>query len=414
MTPAAGYGEKLRRSAHGLADVPPSALLVVGGSVLAVAAVGYFRVPLLPGMGADLTMNATALSLVTTLYAVGRLVGDIPAGRLADVLPLPRILSAAAVGSAAGSTLMALAGGRVLAYLGVLVLGLASAAANTSGMTFFSTVARPSRRGTSMALYSAALLGGQAFGPAASGLLSSLTGSWRTALWVGTGVGAVVACTLFVSHRGRRRTTTTTTTATHDAPAAAAAAPRGGARTGERTLLYASSFATFFALGSIPQTLVPLIGADTYHLSAGGIGLALGLGGVFRFVGSLAGGVVSDRISRSYVLAAGLAIMAAGIVLLAPRTSTVLWVVGIVLFSVGSFGVSVGAALLADRMPPSVLGRRLGTYRFAGDLGLMVGPVAGGFLYAEAGQATAVLAVAALLGVCALSCAAFIARDATA
>lgn len=407
-----GYAEKLRRSAHGLAPVRPAALLVVGGSVLAVAAVGYFRVPLLPAMGAGLTMNATALSLVTTLYAVGRLVGDMPAGRLADVLPLPRILAAAAVGSAIGSALVAVAGGPVLVYLGMLVLGLASAAANTSGMTFFSTVARPSRRGTSMAIYSAALLGGQALGPATSGLVSSFAGSWRTALWVGAGVGAVVACTLFVSHRGPHPTGATTTTPAHDAPDAAA--DGGSRRTGERTLLYVASFATFFALGSIPQTLVPLIGADAFHLSAGAIGLALGLGGLFRFVGSLAGGVVSDRVSRGHVLAAGLAIMAAGIVLLAPRTSTVLWVLGIVLFSVGSFGVSVGAALLADRTPRSGLGRRLGTYRFAGDVGLMVGPVAGGFLYARAGQAAAVLAVAALLGVCALACAAFIARDAAA
>jgi MFS family permease len=384
-------------------------MIIVGGSLLAVSAVGFFRVPLLPAMGAELAMNPTALSLVTTLFAAGRLISDVPAGRLADVLPLSRLLAAASLAAAAGSALMAIAGGAFQVYLGAALLGAGSATANTTGMTFFSTATGPSRRGKSMAVYSSALLGGQSLGPAASGLLSSL-GSWRIASAAGAATSVVVALALFVS---RALASPSEDRGAH-ATAISAPSPRGpgspGGRTrpGERAILNSVSFASFFALGSIPQTLVPFIGADAFGLSVRAIGLALGLGGVFRFAGSLAGGVASDRFSRKPVLVAGLAIMTAGIVLLAPRAGTALWLVAIALFSAGSFAIAVSATVLADRTHAAVLGRRFGTYRLAGDLGLMAGPVTAGFLYTRAGQPAAVLAVAALLGLCTLACAVFL------
>ena len=80
----------------------------------------------------------------------------------------------------------------------------------STGMTFFSTVSGASHRGTSMAIFSAALLGGQAIGPAAAGLIASV-GGWRVAMFV----GATVAGSWFSSccwpgrtghlHRGRAR-----------------------------------------------------------------------------------------------------------------------------------------------------------------------------------------------------------------
>jgi MFS family permease len=173
---------------------------------------------------------------------------------------------------------------------------------------------------------------------------------------------------------------------------------------GERIVLHGVSFASFFSLGAIPQTLVPLIGGDEFGLSAVTIGLALGLGGLCRFAGSLAGGMLSDRVSRKSALLPGLTVMTIGVVMLAPRVSTGLWVAAIAVFSLGSFGVSVAATILADRANAGAVGRRFGTFRLAGDAGLMIGPAIGGFLYAHVSQSAAVLTIASVLAACTLAC----------
>ena len=47
----------------------------------------------------------------------------------------------------------------------------------------------------------------------------------------------------------------------------------------EQMILYFVPFAMFFTFGAMPQTLVPILGADEFDLSVGVIGLVLGIGG---------------------------------------------------------------------------------------------------------------------------------------
>lgn len=379
----------LRRRLRARAPLPLGAIALVGGGVLALSTTAFFRVSLLPAMGADLGLAPAMLSLVTTVFATGRLAADLPAGRLADRVAPARALVAAAVGVGVGSLLFASARTSPALFAGAVVLGASSALANTTGMTFFSTSVTAAQRGRSLALFSAALLGGQALGPAFGGLLAAL-GTWRTAEAIAGGVGLATALALLLAPdpAGARRR--------DPEPRGAAAHAIIASRRGERETLYAVSFVSFFALGAMPQTFVGVIGADAFGFSATTIGLALGLGGLFRFVGALIGGVIADRVSRKAALVPGLATMAGGVALLAVR-SPVVWLVAIVLLSVGSFGISVATAMLGDRTHAAVTGRRFGTFRLIGDLGLMSGPLAAGFLYANVSPAAAVLAVAGLL-----------------
>lgn len=374
--------------------LPRVPLVVVGVAILAISTTAFFRISLLPAIGDDLRMSAGELSLITTVFAVGRLITDIPAGRIADRIAAPRLLSAAGLGIAAGSALFSVAHAPIVLYAGAVLLGISSATANTTGMTFFSTAAGQARRGTSMAMFSAALLGGQALGPAIGGLLTSL-GSWRTAVAVGAGVGVTVSLALRFAPHARRVAGAVVEAQVGD----------GVHARGERAILHGVSFASFFSMGAITQTLVPLIGGDELDLSAVAIGLALGLGGVCRFCGSMAGGMISDRVSRKSALVPGLVVMTLGVVMLAPRVSTGLWVAAIAVFSLGSFGISVAATILADRAGSGAVGRRFGTFRLTGDVGLMIGPAVGGFLYSHVNQSVAVLTIAAVLGACTLFCA---------
>jgi MFS family permease len=280
-------------------------------------------------------------------------------------------------------------------YGAAFVLGVSSATTNATGMTFFSNVGGASHRGTSMAVFSAALLGGQAVGPAVAGLISA-AGGWRLAMLVGAVAAAAVALVLLMA-RSRQ-------------PAPDSLGPASGSRSpgtknprlGSLLVLQSVSFAVFFTLGAVPQTLVPLIGADDLGLTTAAIGLALGLGGFARFVGAIVGGWLSDRVSRRAVLVPGLLVQAAGVSLLALEPTVVAWLSAIVIMSLASFAVSVAATILGDITEPSRIGTHLGRFRFVGDTGLIAGPLVVSALFQGWGRVPAFGLVALVLVVPAL------------
>jgi MFS family permease len=370
------------------APVPAGPLAIAGAGVLLVSMAAFFRVSLLPSIGADLSLSAAQLGVVTMAFGIGRLLTDLPAGRFADRAAPGTSFALAGALVACGSFTLATAHTGVQVYGAAFALGIGSSVANTTGMTVFSDVPH-ARRGTAMAVFSACLLGGQSLGPVAAGGLSAL-GSWRSAMAAGGVLGLGTVALLLA----RRRPRSDPGDVQPGGRPGHADAPTTSIP--ERVVLYGISFAVFFTLAAIPQTLVPIIGADAFGLGAGAIGLALGLGGVCRFAGALSGGVVADRLGRKSALVPGLALNAVGIGLLAIHGGVWLWVAGIVLMSLGSFGVSVAATILADQSRSAGVGRRLGRFRFYGDLGVIAGPLIAGALFAYAGRSAAVLVVAAL------------------
>jgi MFS family permease len=363
---------------------------LVSSAVLTLTAIAFFRVALLPELGRDLSMSTFQLGAVTTVFAVGRLIADLPGGHFADRFRASSLIALSATGVALGSLLLGLSAAALTVYGAAFVLGVSSATTNATGMTFFSNVGGASHRGTSMAVFSAALLGGQAVGPAVAGLISA-AGGWRLAMLVGAVAAAAVALVLLMA-RSRQ-------------PAPDSLGPASGSRSpgtknprlGSLLVLQSVSFAVFFTLGAVPQTLVPLIGADDLGLTTAAIGLALGLGGFARFVGAIVGGWLSDRVSRRAVLVPGLLVQAAGVSLLALEPTVVAWLSAIVIMSLASFAVSVAATILGDITEPSRIGTHLGRFRFVGDTGLIAGPLVVSALFQGWGRVPAFGLVALVL-----------------
>ncbi|HSK22932.1 MAG TPA: MFS transporter [Egicoccus sp.] len=377
--------------------LPRRHMALVGASVFAISVVSHFRTPLLPAIGAELGLAAGRLGLITTTFAAGRLLADLPAGFLVDRLGIRRVFVIAGIALGLGGMAFTMATGAGLVYVAAGLLGMASALANTTGMTYFSTVAGAERRGSAMAVFSASLLGGQAIGPTIGGAIADL-GTWRTSMLVAALLGVLLAVLgaasrafgWFAARRVARPSDTRPDVAI------------GALGPLQRVALYGIPFSSMFMLGSLPQTLVPIIGGDTLGLSTTTIGLALGMGGVVRMVGAPVGGWLSDRISRKGVLVPALFLQAAGVSLLAVATSVRLWLASIVLLSLFSFSGVVAATVLGDLAGGQRMGRRLGSYRFVGDGGLLIGPAVTGLLYQHVGQAPAVLVVSVLLGVVAV------------
>jgi MFS family permease len=175
-----------------------------------------------------------------------------------------------------------------------------------------------------------------------------------------------------------------------------------------RLVLNSIPFVMFLTIGSMIQTLAPIIGKDEFGLTAGVIGLAVGLGGLCRFAGALVGGQVADRVGRKAALVPGLVLQSIGVALLAVGDQVAIWVLSIALLSLGSIGTAVAMAVLADLAEPGTLGRLLGRFRFWGDIGLIAGPIITAWLYDAYGKPAAVLPVAALVALCAVAAMAWI------
>jgi MFS family permease len=357
--------------------------------VLLVSAISWIRVPLLPAMGEELEMSASTLGWVVTAFGLGRLAMDMPAGRLVDRVAPLKLFALAALAMSAASLGMALAELPVVVILACLLLGVGSATSNTTGMATMAGAAPEERRGAAMALYSGALLVGQAIGPAVGGLLASGAGGWRGALATGATLALLLAGAAALAAR-------------HPA------ARRGGGRrlppTPGRPLtrwqhlaLFSVGFSVFFTVSSMPQVLVPLLGADDLGLQPAAIGLALGVGGIARFVGAVGTGVVSDRISRRAALLPCLAIQAIGVAMLTLADNVGWWLAAVVVMSLGSSAQSVAATMLGDRTDLGELGRILGRYRFAGDIGLVTGPVLVAFTYEHISPDMAALVTCSVL-----------------
>lgn len=369
---------------------------LVSGAVLTLTALAFFRVALLPDFGEELGMTTFQLGAVTTTFAIGRLVADLPGGHFADRVKARNLIALSAAGVAAGSLILGLSAAALTVYLSAFLLGISSATTNATGMTFFSNVGGSAHRGTSMAVFSAALLGGQAIGPAVAGLLASAT-DWRVAMMVASAAAVLIAVVLLLARPrdplagiipGSRR--------------ASDFVGPGGPPLASLLVLQSVSFAVFLTLGAVPQTLVPLIGADDLGLGTAAIGLALGLGGLARFAGTIVGGTLSDRVSRKAALVPGLVVQATGVALLALEPSLATWLAAIVIMSLASFAVPVAATILGDITESSRVGAQLGRFRFVGDLGLIVGPLVVSALFQAVGRAAAFGFVAVTLLVPAL------------
>lgn len=369
---------------------------VVAVAVLVLTSVSFFRVALLPEFGRDLQMTAFELGMVTTVFAVGRLVTDLPGGHLADRFRAPSIMAVSATGVAVGSLLLGVAGAAVVIYIGAFLLGVCSATTNATGMTYYSNAGGADFRGTSMAVFSAALLGGQAVGPAVAGVIAGAAG-WRPAMMVAAVGAALMAVVLWWGKRGSG------TTRGASAPGRVASGPVVSAR-GAMIVLQSVSFAVFLTLSSVSMTLVPLIGSDGLGLGAAAIGLALGAGGLARFVGTIVGGRLSDRMSRKAALVPGLIGQGVGVGLLALPASVVLWVAAIVVMSLASYAVPVAATILGDLSEPGRVGAHLGRFRFVGDIGSVAGPLTVTALYQAFGGEVAFTAVAGLLALVGVVC----------
>jgi len=276
------------------------------------------------------------------------------------------------------------------------------------GLTWSTTVIMkidlvgPSRRGLAMGLNEAAGYGAVALTALATGYLASAYGLRPAPFLLGA---AYIALGLGLSSLAVRETRG------HAQHEAATHVSADAAMHGELTTRQVAVLTSFRdrALSAVSQAgmvnnlndglawgLFPLLFAR-HGLSVGQIGALAALYPAVWGTGQLVTGALSDRIGRKWLIAAGMAVQAVALALVAVGTTFGVWAFAAILLGAGTAMVyPTLLAAVGDVAHPAWRARAVGVYRLWRDGGFAVGALLAGVLADAYGIPTAIWVVAGL------------------
>ena len=367
----------------------------ITGALFFITIAAFLRPPLLPEIGRELQLSSLGLGALGSVFALGRLGADVPAGRISDRMAPGLMMAMSASIVAVGSLMLALSPTSPLAFVSVFVLGAGSALTLTTAQAHFATAPR-ARRGMAMSVFAGGLLTGQAIGPVLGGAIGSI-GGWRVAIGFGAAI-ALASAIPFLWIRGEAGRSSST----HDVTGGGESSDDVAGRI--LTFIYLLPAVQFAIGAAMVQTLVPIVADEDLGLTVGFVGTALGVGGVARLVAAIGAGRVMDKVGRRAALLPGLFLQLVGLILFGFFGNLWAWWLSIVLVSLGSVSVNVGTAVLADLSEGGRLGPRLGAFRFTGDAAFLVTPVLAGWLLDLSGRAVATAPLMLLTAVVLIGC----------
>ncbi len=177
--------------------------------VLMVAATASFLTPFmatsvniaLPSIGREFSMNAVALSWVTTAYLLAAAVFLVPLGRIADIRGRRKVFLAGMAGYTVVSLLC------TFSVSPAMLIALRGLQGFTDAMMFGTSTAivtsahPPEQRGRALGITVAAVYSGSSLGPLIGGVLTQALG-WRSIFWLTTLLGAAVVVLTLARMRG--------------------------------------------------------------------------------------------------------------------------------------------------------------------------------------------------------------------
>lgn len=367
-------------------------LVVIMGTIAGHLLIMGMLLPVLPLYAKTFGVSDAALGLVITVFGIGRLLIDIPAGLLADKLGRKVLMVGGPLLIAVGSIGCALAEsfGWLVAWR--LVQGIGAGAYMTAATIVAADVSSPETRGRIMALHQAALLIGAGSGPAVGGLLAETWGH-EAVFWVSMAIGLASATFTLWRYRETR------------------SAPRHGQDHSVRALgpvianpalrvALIVSFGLFMTRSSAFMQLLPLSGEERFGLGPGHMGIGFALLAAANLMMLPYAGRLVNRIGTVPMVVMACVGLAAGMALAGLTGSVVLFFVAMIVLGLASGleGPSLSSYATAHA-PEGRYGPTMGAMRFVGDLGFVVGPVMLGALvdHTTWGYGGALLVAAAIL-----------------
>jgi len=349
--------------------------------------------PVLPLYARDFGVSATVVGLTLTVFALARLILNVPAGMIADrfgrrilLIGGPILTSIGMFGSGFSSDIWSL-------LIWRFVAGGGSAFYMSGALIYLIDIAPADRRARYVATNQWALSVGVALGPGIGGLVAERWG--LAAPFHLVGVIGLVAAVYAIFRLPETRNSM-----------AAASGSKSPIREAAVIIRSAPFIAIAFVTGTIfmtragtRATLAPLHADETLGWGPGEIGLVFTVTGVMTLFTLWPATWATENIGRaSVILFSGIA-AALGTFAIASSSTPLWFVMGNVILTLGTGTAGPApAAFVADLFPEQLRGLGIGLYRSAGDVGFVLGPPTLGWLSDNASMSVAFQAAGCLVG----------------
>ena len=360
-------------------------------------ALGYGIVaPSIPAFARQFGVSTAAAASVVSSFALMRVVGALPAGRLMDRFSEKRIMVIGIAVVAVSSVLAGFSG----SFEQLIVLrgsgGLGSAMYTVSAQALLLGRVPAHQRGRASGIFSAGFIVGGISGPAVGGLVA--VWSLRAPFIIYGFLLVVPAMITMVVLPDMRPGAAGRTLRDARQPAMTTRAWRARAYLAAASATFADGFA---AIG-VRSAIVPLFVRDVLHQSAIWTGVGFLLFAALNAAALLPGGWAADTLGRRPVIVAGCVTAACGLAMLALLPSLRGCLAALAICGFGSGLLDVAPSAMIGDLLRGRAGTLVASYQMAGDAGAVTGPVAAGLLVDTASYAAAFELAAVVLGLTAI------------
>lgn len=368
--------------------------MLCGATFLVMVGQGVVS-PVLPLYAKDFGVSATMVGLTLTVFALARLLLNVPAGLIADRFGRRVLLVGGPLITSIGMIGSGLAGDIWTLLIWRFVAGAGSAFYMSGALIYLIDIAPPERRARYVATNQWALSVGVAVGPGVGGLLADSYGLDVPFYVVGaTGILTAIYATFRLPETREvalaEQAAAGDDTSSHMRPWTFV--------TSKRFLLIALVTATIFMTrAGTRATLVPLHADETLGWGPGEIGLVFTVTGIMTLFTLMPAAWASDHLGRrNVILFSGLCAGAGGLVI-GGTDGVTAFVIGNIVMTLGTGTAGPApAAYVADIAPAHMRGMSIAMYRSAGDVGFLAAPPLLGLL-SESTSLGAAMVVSALL-----------------
>ena len=349
--------------------------------------------PVLPLYARDFGVSATMVGLTLTVFALARLILNIPAGLIADRFGRRVLLIGGPILTSIGMFGSGFAGDIWSLQIWRFVAGAGSAFFMSGALIYLIDIAPPGLRARYVATNQWALSVGVALGPGIGGLVAERWGLAAPFHLVGViALFAAVYAVFRLPETGR----SSSRELKDESPA------REAARIARSGPFLAIAFVTgtiFMTRAGTRATLVPLHADETLAWGPGELGLVFTVTGVMTLFTLWPATWATENIGRaSVILFSGMA-AALGTFVIGSSSTPMWFVLGNVILTLGTGTAGPApAAFVADLFPERMRGLGVGLYRSAGDVGFVLGPPALGWLSDNASMSVAFQTAGCLVG----------------
>jgi len=326
-------------------------------------------------------LSTTMVGIYMTIFAVGRVIVNIPAGHIADridrrklVVIAPFILALSALGLATAENYVQL-------LLFRFLHGIGSGLFLVGGFLIIAEWSSFEERGRNNSLFQANTVLGLTISPFLGGIIATYIG-FTAVFYFHSIIAFLIGVFVWFNFNYLSDREPLEVLSSKDIERIAPEKIRKDPPMNWNLLLASLvGFIVFVSRSGSRDTMLPLISANVFGLNTASIGLIFTISATMNFLTVPVAGYLSDRNGRKTVIIIGLIFNIIGLLIAGWSANLIAFLIGVTLMASGKgFGETASVVYVADISYRTKTGRSFGVFLSLRDLGLLVGPLTLGWV----------------------------------